>query len=327
MAKEQYIYAVTRVHAHEQNLLSRKDVEQLISAKDAAECFRMLSDKGWGGPEIPANDPDALIAAETKKIWALMQELAGDVAPFNVFRYASDFHNLKAAIKLAYAASDLKDTDRYFQDFGTVDIEVIKKAALDHDFSMLPPLMAEAGQKAYEALAHTGNGQACDMAIDRVALVAIDEAGRSSESLLLRRYAELLVDSSNIKAAVRSALMKKNHEFIQRAIAPAGTLDTDALVKAAAENLEAIYSYLRFTPYADAVDELKTSVSAFERWCDNQLMELIRPQKNNYFTIEPLAAFILGRENEIKTVRLVLSAKMNNLSNDVLRERLREMYV
>jgi V/A-type H+-transporting ATPase subunit C len=43
--------------------------------------------------------------------------------------------------------------------------------------------------------------------------------------------------------------------------------------------------------------------------------------------ISPLAAYILARENEIKSVRILLSGKINDLPEDSIRERLREMYV
>ncbi len=316
------------MHTQEKNLLGRQDIEQLIAAKDVGEVFRLLADKGWGSPDLPPNDPDALVAYEMAKTWGLIEELAGGIDEFNVFRYANDYHNLKAAIKLAYTGEgEAADAERYFLSFGTVDVEAIRKAAREHDFSMLPPEMAAAGREAYETLAHTGSGQASDMVIDRAALIAVDKAGRASESELLRRYAELTVDSANIKAAVRSALMGKGREFIERAVAPAGTLDAQELVNAAVAGTDAIYSYLERTAYSDAVDVLRRSMTAFERWCDDELIELIRPQRTNYFTIEPLAAFILGRENEIRMVRLILSAKTNHLSDEVLRERLREMYV
>lgn len=308
-------------------MLSRQDIEQLIGSGSVSEAFRLLTDKGWGSPELPANDPDALVAFELDKTWKQIGELAGDLSAFNVFRYANDFHNLKAAIKLAYSANEEADTSRYFVQFGTVEVEKICKAANEHNFTLLPDDMAQAGRNAYEALAHTSSGQACDMVIDRAALLAIDKAGKKSESQLLRRYAQLTVDSANIKAAVRCCLMNKNREFIERAVAPAGTLDTARLIAAASENIEAIYHVLDATAYSGAVDALKTSLAAFERWCDNQMIEMIRPQRSNYFTIEPLAAFILGRENEIRMVRLVLSAKINHLSDEKLRERLRDMYV
>lgn len=322
-----YVYAVTRVHINEQNLLSMQDLEQLIAANGVNGAFRILGDKGWGSPDLPPNDADALVLHETGRTWALIADLMDDMSPFNVFLIANDFHNLKAAIKLAYTASRPEDYDRYLLKYGTVATDTIVEAADSHDFSALPPAMAEAGQEAYEVLARTGSGQLCDMAIDRACLVEMGRAGKAAESKLLARYAELTIDSANIKAAVRCCRMNKPVEFIEQAVAPAGTLDTAALVRAAAKGASAIYEMLRGTAYAGAVDALENSMADFERWCDNQMISLIRPQKTNYFSIEPLAAYILGRENEIKMVRLILSAKINNLSNDALRERLRDTYV
>jgi V/A-type H+-transporting ATPase subunit C len=91
--------------------------------------------------------------------------------------------------------------------------------------------------------------------------------------------------------------------------------------------MEAIYEYLLTTDYSDALPALKESSQAFERWCDNRIVEYIRPQKYNPFTLSPLAAYLLARENEIKTVRILLSGKRNDISDDIIRERLREMYV
>lgn len=327
MPKELYVYAVTRVHSHEAGLLSGQDMEQLVAAKNADEVFKLLAEKNWGSSEAATNSSDALIAYETKKTWDFIAELAGDITPFNVFRYANDYHNLKAAIKLAYTGEKDANPEDYFLPFGTVETDKILAAAKEHDFSTLPEEMAETGRKAYEVLAHTGNGQGCDMVIDRASLIAVDKAGKSSESALLKRYAELTCDCANIRSAVRCCQMRKPQDFIERAIAPAGTLNTEALVLAASQNPEAIYEYLASTSYSGAVEALKTSTAAFERWCDDEMMDMIRPQRNNYFTIEPLAAFILARENEIRMVRLVLSAKTNGIGNDVLRERLRKMYV
>jgi V/A-type H+-transporting ATPase subunit C len=99
------------------------------------------------------------------------------------------------------------------------------------------------------------------------------------------------------------------------------------LSAAALEGMDSIYQYLTTTVYADAVEALKESPSAFERWCDNLIIKHIRPQKYNPFTVSPLAAYILARENEIKTVRILLSGKRNDISDGSIRERLREMYV
>ncbi len=324
---EEYIYAVTRVHMAEQNLLSAQDLEQMIALPKAGDVFRFLTDKGWGNAETPADNAEAMLAAETEKTWGLIQELAGEVEPFNVFRYANDYHNVKAAIKLNYASNDEKNQDHYFIPYGTVPLDKIKKAATEHDFSALPEALAKAGGEAYEILVQTSNGQQCDMVLDNAALCDIARAGEAAGSEVLQRYAQITVDAANIKAAVRCQRMGKKRDFIERALAPAGSLDMKTLKEAAADKAESIYAYLETTAYAGAVEALKTSMAAFESWCEDEMIRMIRPQRTQYFGLEPLAAFILGRENEIRMARLILSAKINHLSSDALRERLREMYV
>ena len=56
-------------------------------------------------------------------------------------------------------------------------------------------------------------------------------------------------------------------------------------------------------------------------------MDLIKEQKMNPFTVGPLFAYVLARRNEISTVRIILSGKLNELDDGMIRERLREMYV
>ncbi|MDK2799758.1 MAG: V/A-type H+/Na+-transporting ATPase subunit [Clostridiales bacterium] len=45
------------------------------------------------------------------------------------------------------------------------------------------------------------------------------------------------------------------------------------------------------------------------------------------FGIEPLVAYLMAKENEIKIVRIIMVGKINNISNEIIRERLREAYV
>ena len=120
---------------------------------------------------------------------------------------------------------------------------------------------------------------------------------------------------------------KLKKEFFEMALAQCATLDKSELVKASLAGVEAIYDYLLTTVYDDATVALKESFSAFERWCDNLIIKQIKPQKYKTSSISPLAAFILARENEIKTVRILLSGKLNDLPENSIRERLRDMYV
>lgn len=326
MAQEHFIYAVTRVHMHEQNLLSDADIAQMVDAPSTAAVLQMLADKGWPVQPGDAANPAPLLARYGSEAWALMHELVGNAPEFDVLRISADYHNLKAAIKLTYTAGDVAQPAYYLQG-GNMDIALLQQAAVTHDFSHLPQGMAQAGQQAYETLAQTANGQLCDIVIDRACLLTLQQAAAESNSQLLQQYANLTIDIANIKAAIRCCHMHKALAFTEMAVVPAGSLASQTLIQAAATGENAIYAYLRTTPYAGAVDALQQSMAAFETWANNYMMQAIRPQRLRYESIEPLVAYILARENEIAMVRVILTAKMNAMGKDILHERMRAMYV
>ena len=86
-------------------------------------------------------------------------------------------------------------------------------------------------------------------------------------------------------------------------------------------------AFPKMNDVSGAAEAIKVSPSAFERWCDDKVMESIRPQKRNAFSIGPVVAYYLARQTEIRTARIVLTAKANGFSEEAIRERVREMYV
>lgn len=321
---EDFIYAVARIRGAEMKLLSNSAVESLVSAETYDECLRLLNDAGWNINENAS--VSQVLTDERDRTWKFIAELVPDIHVFDVFLYANDFHNLKAAVK---AAAGRLEMDGIYMDKDqcTIDPKVIENALQKRDFTLLPDFMQEVAEEALDTLLHTGDGSLCDMIIDKAALLKIYESGKNSSNSILKLYSELTVASANIKTAIRACLIGKDYTFLEKALAPCDTLDIKRLAKAATESLEAIYEYLSLTVYSGAVDEIKKSPSAFERWCDNHIMEKIRPERHNPFTIGPIAAYILAKENEIKSVRIILSGKLNGLPVDSIRERVREMYV
>ena len=319
--KQDYVYAVARIRSKELSLLNQQALDQLMACKTYKDCLHVLSDKGW---DVSSGNAEEILAAEREKTWNLMRELVEDLSVFDVFLYGNDFHNLKAAVK--EICMDAKTPSIYFTN-GTVDTHVLLKAIKDQDFARLPERMRAAAEEACKVLLQNHDGQMCDVIIDRAALEAVLEAGMDSDNEVLQKYAELTVASADIRIAVRAMRTGKTLEFLDRALAPCATLDVKKLSRAAVSGMDAVLEYLALTPYAGAASALRESVSAFERWCDNLLIEQLRPQKYNPFTIAPIAAYLLARENEMKTVRILLSGKLNRLSDESVRERLRETYV
>jgi V/A-type H+-transporting ATPase subunit C len=321
---ENYIYAVARIRALEMSLFNQSVMEQLLAAKSYDDALQFLIERGWGDSETDLKDAEAILSCETEKTWKQISEMVHDMSVFDVITLPDLFHNLKAAIKLVVDGET--PANLFYENVsisGKDMVEIIK----EKNYKALPDYMQECAREAYECLAHTGDGQMCDVIIDRATLVAIEEvAGRTKEELLAL-YAETTVAVANIKIAVRSAKTGKSAEFMRRAMAPCKTINIDRLTKAALSGVSDIIKYLEETQYAGGAEALAESTSAFERWCDNRIIETIRPQKYNSFTVGALAAYILARLSEIKTVRIVLTGKQNGLPDAAIRERIRETYV
>ncbi len=325
MSEKQYTYAVARIRAKELSLLNDAFLEQLIGVKTVPEVMALLSEKGWKGRDnSEKQDPLDVLSYEEEKTYKTVLEMVDDPHAFDVFLLKKDFHNLKAAVKETFSGKAFADI--YVQG-GTIDPEVIKEAASSGDFSTLPDSMKEAGKKALDTLLHYRDGQLCDIIIDKACLDQIKKASKQNKNELIKRYGELTVALADIKTAVRGAHAKKDPAFFKEALAECDTLDITRLTEAASLGTDDIYDYLENTSYKDAVEALKKSFFAFEKWCNDALMESIRPEKAHPFTIGPLAAYILARESEISSVRMIITGKENDLPDQMIRERISRTYV
>ena len=99
------------------------------------------------------------------------------------------------------------------------------------------------------------------------------------------------------------------------------------------DSAENIASKLSYTRYGAILKEgiesyAKTgSVSLFEKLSDNFIMSLLKGAKIMTSGVEPIIAYIYAKENEIKLIRIIMVGKLNNISAEVIRERLRDSYV
>lgn len=322
MKSQDFTYAVSRIRMKETKLLSKKDIDRLISQKDYQSVLRTLAELGFGSEN--SNDNTDILTAEQNKLWSLMAELTEDMSVFDVFRLQNDYHNLKVCVKSVYSNAD---PEPMLVSGGTVDSDDLFEAVKNRDYNDLPAILGETAALSLDTLLKTGDGQLCDVVIDKACLDAVADFASKASDEVIKDYAELFVASANIKIAVRGSKLNKSFEFFTKAIAECASLDKEVLSRSAVKGFDEICAYLSTTKYKDAVSYIKKSMSSFEKWCDDLLINGMKKQKSEPFTVGPLVAYILAKQNEIKAVRLILIAKLNGLDDSKISERIREMYV
>lgn len=320
-SSDDYIYAVARIRCKENRLFSSKNIEQMLAMNDAESVLRYLTEYGWGTSSTENKD---ILFVEQQNLWTLMKELVGDLSSFDFFRVQNDYHNLKTSIKAVYSNID---ADNMFLYGSVYDADKIYSAIMSKEYDELPEFMRETAREASSVLYKTGDGQLCDAVIDKACLERVYTLGRESGSDIIKRYCELFVASGNIKIAVRGSKLNKSIDFMMKSMTRCDSLDIKKLSSSAAKGYDEVINYLLTTAYKDSVSYLKQSLSAFEKWCDDYIINTLKSQKSEPFTIGPLVAYIVVKLNEIKAVRLILTAKENDLPTEIVRERIREMYV
>lgn len=322
MRDADYIYAVACIRAKEKTLLTDADVQTMVGMKSEKEVLSYLTEKGWGDGSVDS-DMETVLSNEEEKQMKLLKTLGVDKKIIETLFIQELYHNLKAAIK--EVCTGIEDGQAFYEHelYGKNQLMSIIR---EKEFEKLPEDMQKVAEKALDLMLTTRDGQRLDVMIDRACLDAIEKEASTTKDKFLADYAETKVVIADIKIAVRAADTKRPLQMIEDALAPNRKFDVKKLAAAAAVGREAVYEFLERTDYRTAVDALKDSFSAFEKWCDDFIMSTLMNQKTNIQSSGPIVAFFLAKQNEIRTARIIMTAKANGFSDEVISERVRKMY-
>lgn len=318
-----YAYAVARVRSNELSLLTEADTEQLIEAESYEEAMQKLADSGWGEVSKDTDYADYL-EDHFAGHWAFLEEILDDIHELDLLLIQNDMQNLKAALKNLILP---QPAEGVYSKATVYDTDAIVEAVKVKEWGDLPEFMQAPAQEAYDVLTTTGNGQLADAIIDRATLERILYLGKKSGSSVLANIAERKVATANIKTALRCAKTGKSRDFIDSSLAECETLNKVSLTEGALNGADTVLSYLEMTDYKEGAEQFRESTSKFEKWCDDLLMECVSEAKYTPFGVEPIVAYYVASDAEVKSARIILSAKKNNLSSDMIRERVRTLYV
>lgn len=316
-----YTFAVARIRCNENKLLNAQDYSSVITASSYAEAVRRLADKGY---EIDGTDYSSALREKAMKNWELISSVLPDKSHFDSIIIKNDFANLKLVEK---AFITEKSTEGLFTAPSVYAAEDIKKAVFERNNSALPEPLRHADRSAYRILTKTHFAQLSDTVIDRASMEWGIKLAKKNGCHMLSDIAQTEAAQADIKALYRCILTGKAESFMDRAVCECSYFDKKDIIKAAASGMENFLEFLRHTELSFVCGALKKSSAEFERQCDNKITDVLRSAKTEYFNIAPLAAFYYASETEIKNVRIILSAKLSGLSENIIKERVRESYV
>lgn len=327
-----FTQAVSRIWVLETRLLDKSKVERMIEANSASEVLRILNETEYSNVSATVKRPEdyeEILAAELKRVYDLVYEISPikDVVKIMSLKY--DYHNAKVLLKEKVLGKDLSSM---LIKLGNLDLIETKRKIDSDNLRSLNGTLGKGIQEAMKSFEETRDPQKIDIIIDKYMYKELVELNKSLDYKFIDNLVKAMIDSTNIRTLLRIKKQNKGRDFAQEVIVDGGAIDSNKLISLLNESPENIMSKLQSTIYSDLIKEgfegyiATESASLLEKLSDNYIMELMKNSKLVTFGPEKLLSYIYAKETEIKVIRIIMVGKLNNIAEEVIRERLRDIY-
>ncbi|MBQ1460369.1 MAG: V-type ATPase subunit [Oscillospiraceae bacterium] len=321
-----YLFLSASIRSRERELLTRSHVDRMLHAATVAESAQVLNELGYPpfdpGSETGLNEA---IAQVRSTMFHELEQQMPDKGILDVFKLKYDYHNLKTIIK-----SRGGDVRHLLLDAGRVRAEEMDaKFRQTGKWDFLPPVPAAAAQEAARVLAETGDPQRSDFVLDRAYFSELLTMAKATGCEFLIAYVRTLIDAANLRSAVRTLRMHRAGTFLQQVLFEGGAVSVSRILAGVNDGVAELY---RATPLARAAELGQEAVSggsltAFEKACDNAVLARAAASRSVPFGPEVPIGYVVARENDFTSARIILSGRLAGLDADTIRERLRDSYV
>ena len=324
-----YLFLSSMLKARENRMLRRDRLEQMLSSGSFEEAARLLAEIGW--PDMTGMGSAAVseaLAGRQAEIYAEITRFVPEKELVGIFRLKYDYHNAKTIVKGEGAGVDAA---YLLSDAGQIEPEKLEAAFREDSFRSVPGKLGPAMAEAKGILARTGNPQLADFALDKAYYEDLKALADAISSPFVKGYVTTLIDSANLRAAVRCVRMGKDAEFLRGALVAGGNVPVQRLVQAVFSG-EGIAAAFAATPFRDAAALGAAAIEGgtmteFERECDNAVNRYVTGAHLKSFGPEQVVGYLTAEEGNTMAVRMVLTGLLAGIAPERLKERLRERYV
>jgi len=328
---EEYSFICGFMAARDKYLLTRDRIDKMLESKTPDDAVRVLIELGYGdeAENTPAMEFESLLSRELEKTYSLILPYVPEKAYFEIFLYPSDYHNVKTLLKAE--ALGIK-AGKFLMETGSVSAGRLADLVHGRDFENMRTDMADGIRDALEVYSKTHDPQTIDLILDKACYRDMNLLAKELHCDFIKGYLALRIDFINLITFIRIREMDKPAGFFSKVFIEDGNIPEEVFEEGFEEPNEQFTD--RLLPYGlqnvlmDSAQMIRETgrVTILEKLCDNYLMDYIREARYITYGIEPLIAYIAAKENEVKTVRIIMAGKLAGLPSELIRERVRDTY-
>ncbi len=322
-----YTFQTAQVRAFEMQMLSRATLLDMANAGSFEQAADLLSGTEYALPRGGRDfaEVEEILQQRRAEVRQLFSVLMLDKPIVELFRTRDDFANMRLAVRRILTEKEL-GTD-YSSD-GNVQPELIEQIFSEEDeFSrpVFPDYIRQAVEGAVLAYYQNKDIRQIDYAIDRVQAQYNLRRASQLKSVFLLGLFKIQIDLTNIRTMLRLKFIESEQRNV---FSEGGFIELERFRHGLELGYEALGPLFFVTPYhriADTGANYLASNKSFlrvEQECEEYLTGFLKSSFVITAGPQPVIAFLLLKENEIRTVRLILTAKKNFLDTKLILDRI-----
>lgn len=318
-----YCFAVAQVRTREEKMLDKTALSEMANAVDYKAAVETLSGTDYA---VSVNDSfetiEKMLCAIRTDVRNLCKSLLVDCRIIEFLNARSDFANMRLAIRRLVLEQPL-GTD--YCEHGNIQIEAFGQVFEQEDYTALPVYLQEGVEAGVLGYYKNKNVRDIDIAIDKAEAFLQLENAKKIGSIFLIELQKMYIDLGNIRTMLR---LKFTESAERDVFMPGGYLDAARLTQYVDIGYESMSQAFAATPYSriidSSIDYLQTQQSflKLEAACDEHLLGFLKTTSVITAGYQPIVAYMLRMENEIRMVRMLLTAKRNSLESKLILDRL-----
>lgn len=328
MDRENFIQSSVRIRHAEKKLLTKQQLQRLADAKNLEDAIKLLNETSYSSELSKLDRPEnyeQVLSEVLNKTYKEAMEISPEKSLVEILSCKYDYHNLKVLVK----ENILKEKfDSMYCMLDGNEIEAFRELALKNDEGLSKDF-----KECLDFFETTKDPQDIDIFIDKKYFEKVLSLAEGFKLEMITEYFKAMIDFINLRTFIRCRKQNQVKETLEKVLIKGGDVETDKILDMFYEDIEILpiklKAYKIGRVLSKIVEEYKNtnSLNRFEKSMDDYLVEIVRKAKSIHYGAEVIFSFLFAKEMEIKNLRLILVGKVNGLSADFIKERLREVYV
>ncbi|WP_205015394.1 V-type ATPase subunit [Streptococcus porcinus] len=334
MDHDQFSQLNTSISVKEKDFISEQEFTMLLNAKNKEELSLLLQKTPYSISITDLDNLDTVEKVLMKELgktfkWVSAECPVPEIVDLFILPYL--YHNVKVLLK---AKASQKNLDHLLIPFGGTSLPALQHLVRTLKSDYFPAYFEEEIQSIWEEYVDYGDSRVIEIGADLAYFKHLRRIAEQLDDPVFDKAVDILTDSYNVLTLMRAKNLNKSDGFIKQLLTEQSSLTYQELTCGPIyQTLSSWYNQLlpenyssRLANYEQKIAKGKLSIRELEELVDLLIFYLFDDSKFTCQGPYPVARFLLTKLFEIKNLRLILSAKVNQLPLDLVKERLRPFY-